>query len=958
VKSCFRNFFRFLVYLNFYFPFSALGQESSYLNYSVAEGLPSPEVYQVIQDKKGFIWFATDNGVVRFDGGDFEIINSQHGLSDPVVFGLHEDTSGRIWFRTFTGKLSYYIDGKVQRYTYNDTIVKLVNKAILSDLYYDSLDQLWFTAGDQIARINKQGNHTTKRVPPYSIDYFQFNKEKDLLAYSGPTHRINSAKILNQIFDLQLSDSVQSVSLICSIRWSDNMYFSINNELFEYQDNNGLRKVFSSSTPIISLSIDMENKLWIGFLNGGLQRIEDLSFKRTYGIKALEEKSVTKVLQDNEKGFWITTLEKGVYYFPNFSVNKFNYLIDSKISSVNSTLGILITTDYSGKISALNNAGQTLWESDLKNPIISASIDKSSSIWVSTNNETFLFDVEGKILMKTVVANFVDFSVTPKYTYAINTRGVYKFDSNGDLVFHKKLNTQYRNIHVSGNNIYLGGKNGLFRYDSTFSFVKEIKEFNDIKVSGVTPLADSVLLVSTIGNGFALLFKENEKVMRFSITSGFIANNIYCTMNADSTIWLGTENGIAVTQIKSLLSGNPEFNFITKHSGLISDKVNFITALNRDIWAFGDEGYTQFELDKIQYINQQPIGYIKEIRMNNTPIELQNTLNFNWQQNNIQIKLGFLSFNNQKILTRFRLTPNNPWTRSGNWTLAFNSLAPGRYIFESEYSTDNLNWFRTPVKVNFQINPPWWKTWYFRLATALFAFTIGVAVYKVRINRYKERNEYLGVINEQQKSLLNAEIEATERERTRIAKDLHDGISIDLVSIKLMTHRIANKIDQSDALEIETQIQKTISEIKDIIYGLTPPGLKQFGLSTGLQNYISLITKNHPVIINYDFQGDEIRDEHDGSMIFRIIQELITNSVKHAGCKSISIKIEGSTNYVQIRYHDDGKGFDPNLVKPGLGLSNIQSRVESLSGQTSFESTKQGTTYQFKIPLKRHKESL
>jgi len=47
----------------------------------VAEGLPSPEVYQVIQDKKGFIWFATDNGVVRFDGGDFEIFNSQHGLS-------------------------------------------------------------------------------------------------------------------------------------------------------------------------------------------------------------------------------------------------------------------------------------------------------------------------------------------------------------------------------------------------------------------------------------------------------------------------------------------------------------------------------------------------------------------------------------------------------------------------------------------------------------------------------------------------------------------------------------------------------------------------------------------------------------------------------------------------------------------------------------------------------------
>lgn len=950
MKPCFRN--NLLLSLIFLFHFSVFCQENSFLNFSVAEGLPSPEVYQVIQDKKGFIWFATDNGVVRFDGGDFEIFNSQHGLSDPVVFGMHEDASGRIWFRTFTGKLSYYQDGKVQRYAYNDTIVKLANKALLSDLYYDSLDQLWFTAGDQITRIDKKGNHTTKVVSPYSIDYFQFNKEKDLLAYSGPTHRIKSVKISNQNFDLHLSDSLQSLTLLCSIRWLNNMYFSINKELFEYHRAYGLRKVFTSSNPIISLSIDNENKLWLGFLNGGLHRIEDPSFKRISGIKTLEGKSVTKVLQDNEKGFWITTLEKGVFYFPNFSVNKFNYATDSKISSVISTSGALITTDYSGKISALSNTGQTLWERELKNPIISACLGNSGSIWVSTNNETFLLDVQGNILSKKILANFVDFSATPSYLYAVNTRGAYKFNWDGDLVFYKKLNTQFRNIHVSGNEIYLGGKNGLFLYDSTFLFVKELKEFTDIKVSGVIPLADSVLLVSTIGNGFALLLKESEKVRWFNSTGGFIANNIYYTLNADSTIWLGTENGIAVTRIESLLSGNPEFKFITKHSGLVSDKVNFITAINSKIWAFGDEGYTQLPLDKIQYINQQPIGYIKEIRMNNTPIELQDMLNFNWQQNNIQIKLGFLSFNNQNILTRFRLSPNAPWTRSGNWTFAFNSLAPGYYIFEAEYSTDNLNWFHTPLMVNFQINPPWWSTWYFRTAIGFFALLTGVVVYKVRVARYKETNTYLGVINEQQKKLLNAEIEATDRERTRIAKDLHDGISIDLVSIKLMANRITNKINEQDALEIETHIQKTISEIKNIIYGLTPPGLKIFGLSAGLLNYISMITKNYPVSIKFDTLGEEIKDQQIGAMIFRIIQELITNSIKHSSCNQISIELNVSSVFIEIIYRDNGVGFDLNNIKPGLGLSNIQSRVDSLSGQIKVESDRTGTFYSISLPFK------
>src|SRR5688500_17706475 len=86
----------------------AAAQSYTTYTYSVAEGLPSAEVYQVFQDSKGYLWFGTDNGICRYDGKEVEAFHVKDGLSDPVVFGFSEDLMGRIWFRTYSGKVSYF----------------------------------------------------------------------------------------------------------------------------------------------------------------------------------------------------------------------------------------------------------------------------------------------------------------------------------------------------------------------------------------------------------------------------------------------------------------------------------------------------------------------------------------------------------------------------------------------------------------------------------------------------------------------------------------------------------------------------------------------------------------------------------------------------------------------------------------------------------------------------------
>ncbi|HYC84249.1 MAG TPA: two-component regulator propeller domain-containing protein [Chryseosolibacter sp.] len=94
-----------VAFLAAFFFEETVAQSYAVRNYSIAEGLPSTEVYDVFQDSKGFIWFGTDNGVVRFDGREMTVFRSHDGLEDPVVFGIMEDRHQRIWFRTFSGRL-------------------------------------------------------------------------------------------------------------------------------------------------------------------------------------------------------------------------------------------------------------------------------------------------------------------------------------------------------------------------------------------------------------------------------------------------------------------------------------------------------------------------------------------------------------------------------------------------------------------------------------------------------------------------------------------------------------------------------------------------------------------------------------------------------------------------------------------------------------------------------------
>lgn len=937
---------------NFFLLFNAKAQDPSLINYSIHDGLPSNEVYQIHLDAKGFLWFATDNGVARFDGKEFEKFNVKDSLTDPVVFGFHEDPKGRIWFRTFTGKLAYYNQGKVHPYPHNNITTSFAARAIITDLQADSLNNVWLSVGNFI-KIDSLGNIAENQSIEPDVLEFKFPSGNQILAGASVIlKRIKKIKIFNSYYDIQLSDTTQWLQSCYTLTYGNKIYFAINSDIFEYSKEN-VKKVYTGPASIISLSRIENDEVWIGFSNHGVIKTSLSDFQTYTAIDELKDKSISKVLRDQEDGYWIATLEKGVYYIPNFDIQSNYFKTSSRVRAVGYANGYLLIGDYGGNLAAEDpHRGKTIWLKKFNSAITSLYIDADSSIWVSHLNGTSIFNKTGNSLRSLKEASFIDFSQDrANRIWGFNSYGLHLFSKEGDLIKKKRLDTWHRNIATKDNFLFISGRNGLHLYDTLFTYYNEITDFRNYKISKVLPIRGKFLLITTTGNGFYLWNKELQKIF-YSSSGNFISDNVNDVINVNSAIWIATGNGIAICSEKSLLKGMPAFDFITMQNGLISNKINQLVIGEDKIFAISDEGYSIIPEKKTQFINLRPLPYLKYFLANEKTIDISKELAFPKRENDIQISIGFLSYNNQNIYSRFRINKNNPWTITENRIFQFSSLDEGDYLFELEYSIDNFNWVNTPIKIAFTILPPWWGTWFFRAFVALLLLFLGVMVYKRRVVRYKEKNTYLTLLNEQQKKLLETEVEATERERSRIAKDLHDGISIDLVSIRLITDRIARKVDSVEALEVETQVQKTIAEIRSIIHGLNPPGLKLFGLSVALSNYLEEVKKKYLIYVTYDFLGQEIKNERVGTMIFRIIQELVTNSIKHSQCQSINLYLNVFTEIISIAYSDDGKGFNPDLVSKGFGLSNIESRVNSLEGKLNFESGEFGTTYSIEIPIR------
>ena len=200
-------------------------------------------------------------------------------------------------------------------------------------------------------------------------------------------------------------------------------------------------------------------------------------------------------------------------------------------------------------------------------------------------------------------------------------------------------------------------------------------------------------------------------------------------------------------------------------------------------------------------------------------------------------------------------------------------------------------------------------------------------------------------------------VEGQEEERKRIAKELHDGLGVLLSTAKMHFTTISDKSPENkDLIHRATKLLEQASgDVRKISHNMMPGILTKFGLNEALEDLFEQLDESPGLTAEIQISGDRERlPENTEIMLYRIVQEMVNNTLKHAKATNISFTINYLSEQLNIQYSDNGKGFIVNekLQSKSIGLTSIQSRIDFLSGNLSIESSPgKGTVYLIQIPL-------
>ncbi len=244
------------------------------------------------------------------------------------------------------------------------------------------------------------------------------------------------------------------------------------------------------------------------------------------------------------------------------------------------------------------------------------------------------------------------------------------------------------------------------------------------------------------------------------------------------------------------------------------------------------------------------------------------------------------------------------------------------------------------------------------------AAILGISLFGYKNYKHKQNLQQQKITEletQQQLMATEAVLKGEEQERTRLAKDLHDGLGGMLSGIKYSFNTMKGNMvmtpDNAQAFERSMDmLDSSIKEMRRVAHNMMPEALVKFGLNTALKDFCNEIQQSGALQISYQSIGMENADidQTVSITIYRIVQELINNTMKHAAAKNAIVQVTNSNGQLSITVEDDGKGFDTSILNKskGIGWSNIQNRIEFLKGKLDVQSLEEkGTSIHIELNM-------
>ncbi len=249
---------------------------------------------------------------------------------------------------------------------------------------------------------------------------------------------------------------------------------------------------------------------------------------------------------------------------------------------------------------------------------------------------------------------------------------------------------------------------------------------------------------------------------------------------------------------------------------------------------------------------------------------------------------------------------------------------------------------------------------YILIGSAVTLLIISLLSYRTYQQKQKLQQQRINELEtEKQLTATEAVLKGEEQERTRLAKDLHDGLGGMLSGIKYSLNTMKGNLimtpENAQAFERSMDmLDSSIQEMRRVAHNMMPEALAKFGLNTALKDFCNDVTQSGVLNVAYSSIGleNEVIEQTTSITIYRIVQELINNTMKHAAASAAIVQLSNTGGQLSLTVEDDGKGFDPVILKraKGIGWTNIQSRVAFLKGRLDVDSkTGKGTSVHIEI---------
>ena len=940
----------------------------------------------IVQDRYGFMWFATKDGLNRYDGYHFVVYShdaADHAsLAESYVQTLYEDSKGRLWIGTVSAGLDLF-DRETETFIHirhRDDNAASLSAGPVYAIAEDKQGNIWVKVSDKLDKITVHSKESKKKET-FFIQHMNLP--------ANATYSFLFSTKVGKIYYINEDDGViYTPEDEKTGKWS----VALNVNYCLQQQNKKLR----NDHRIVQLVEDtLQGKFYV-FCRGGVVCVNEKT--------GVPEKVFYNDFFKNAASTWGAAIDKdGIVWFPgtknlalfNTHTGQITYatarepenamaLANKDITFIDSNGLLWIGTSGYGLLKR-NTRSEAFHRINTSAVYLIRELDNGNvSVGDNTRRSKVFDKSKGKFMAGTAgekskndLENSRVFSFAPVED---NKKYAWYSDSKRLLCYNKiKRNCTYYllpvtsknasedlihcNMMDTGGNIWVGTTQGLLRFGLTDTSWKVYQNkpgdtsslsSNVIYSLCLDPLQPKKYLwVGTGGSGLNRMDMNTGGCTFYSIKDGLPNNVIYGILNDDDgNLWMSTNKGLSCFNPQKQTFRNFDYK-----DGLQSNEFNrgaYLRTKDGCLFFGGVNGFNYFYPREILDNMTVPQIVITGLKIRNQPVPVQpngspltkviyltKKLTLTYGQNFVSFEFASMDFiYPEKNLYQYKLLGfEKDWIHSGNiHSATYTNLNPGTYTFIVRGSNNDGVWNDKGTSVQLIILPPWYVTWWFRTAVALAFLLTAWAFYRYRL----------------------AQALKLQSVRDRIADDLHDEVGSNLSNIYIFSNvahqKATSNADTAPLLQkISEYTRQSMEAMNDIVWMINTRNDRFENIMVRMRTLAAEFFETSDCKLHLDFDENlnEVKlNMQERKNFYLIYKEAINNTAKYAACKSLWVEMKLNQHMITLKIRDNGKGFDMANTDKGNGLFNMKKRAEMLKGTLTLTSTiGEGTTLQLSFKV-------